>query len=321
MTTDLSTGARAACAQVAALIVCALAVFSSCAEHRATARAEPAFGLREDQQAPADRSTASVVLVHGLDEPGTIWLKLIPALRSDGLQVKEFRYPNDQGIRPTVRMFAEELTRLRGSGVERIDLVAHSMGGLVCRELLTAPDIDRSALPAVRSVIMVATPNHGSDLARFHLAAEAREQVVRLFTGESHWRAAWTDGHGEASQDLMPDSKFLRELNARPLPGNVAMSIIAGDSSPIHASGVAKATGWMRGHLHFGDAALADWQHAFDALSNGLGDGAVSVESTKIDGVSDHIVLHANHIALLEGSRSAPGPAVAAIRERLRIKQ
>ena len=40
----------------------------------------------------------SLVLIHGLDEPGDIWDDLAPALTAAGYAVWEYRYPNDQGI-------------------------------------------------------------------------------------------------------------------------------------------------------------------------------------------------------------------------------
>ena len=36
-----------------------------------------------------------------------------------------------------------------------------------------------------------------------------------------------------------------------------------------------------------------------DEITDGAGDGCVSVDSTKLDGVTDHVVIHANHAELI----------------------
>ncbi len=268
-----------------------------------------------------------IVLVHGLDEPGTIWRALIPSLVGDGLVVAEVHYANDRAVADSTLAVAAVLAELAQRGVRRVDLVAHSMGGLVCRALLAddARYADagaaRAGLPQVDRLIMVATPNHGSELARMRALGEVREQVVRLFTGHAEFGGGWLDGDGEAAADLLPDSALLRALAAEPLPRDVRIAIIAGDASPIDAQGLQKLVDWWRTQVHDDDTAQA-WRDGLLALSDGTGDGAVSVESTRLDGVADHVVLRGNHLSLLEPLLEPllPGdqpPAIDAIRSRL----
>jgi esterase/lipase superfamily enzyme len=61
-------------------------------------------------------------------------------------------YPNDQPIAESARFFFEALRGLKGSGVERISIVAHSMGGLVSLEMLTSDEIDYGRSAANRYV-------------------------------------------------------------------------------------------------------------------------------------------------------------------------
>ena len=81
---------------------------------------------------------------------------------------------------------------MKSLGVNRVRLVAHSMGGLVCRELLTSPALyggkgeGHDAFPGIDRLIMIATPNHGSELARYHLLGEWVDQLNRQLAGSKH---------------------------------------------------------------------------------------------------------------------------------------
>ena len=186
----------------------------------------------------------SVVLVHGLDDPGKVWQNLAPELVKEDFNVWLMHYPNDQPIVESARLFFEELKGLKQLGIQRISIVAHSMGGLVSREMLTSPEIDyrRSAkngqVPEVATLIMVGTPNHGSQMARFRVFTEMRDHLARLTKGEAAWLGAIFDGAGEAKIDLLPGSRFLTELNARPHPEGWIMLIIAGITSPWNESDI-----------------------------------------------------------------------------------
>ncbi|MHC4718838.1 MAG: esterase/lipase family protein, partial [Planctomycetota bacterium] len=180
----------------------------------------------------------SVVLVHGLDDPGKVWRSLAPELCDQAFDVWLMQYPNDQPIEESADWFFEELKGLRERDVDRISIVAHSMGGLVSRDLLTRPEIEYAeavrceVVPEVTALIMVGTPNHGSPMARIRVLAEVRDQLARLTKGEGSWLGGILDGAGEAKIDLLPGSRFLTELDRRPHPEGLSMLIIAGVTSP-----------------------------------------------------------------------------------------
>ncbi|UCG14532.1 MAG: acetyltransferase, partial [Deltaproteobacteria bacterium] len=159
-----------------------------------TAEFYQTFGLflfEPNREAPrgATPDGKSVVLVHGLDDPGAVWQNLALALVKEDFNVWLMQYPNDQPIVESAQLFFEELKELKQLGIHRISIVAHSMGGLVSREMLTSPEIEynRSAtnrlVPEVAALIMVGTPNHGSQLARFRVFTEMRDHLVRLKKG------------------------------------------------------------------------------------------------------------------------------------------
>jgi pimeloyl-ACP methyl ester carboxylesterase len=276
---------------------------------------------------PAAGGRKSAVLVHGLDDPGKVWMNLAPALAKADFDVLLLHYPNDQPIVESARLFFEELKELGRSGIHRIHIVAHSMGGLVSREMLTSPElayVQRARdklVPEVASLTMVGTPNHGSQLARLRVLAEVRDQLIRLQKGKTSWLGAILDGAGEAKIDLLPGSRFLTELNARFHPEGLDQLTIAGVTAPWSESDVER---WLGNPSHDDSEAqrsMADTLAEFMiSMTNGLGDGLVTVESTRLEGVP-HRTVSGTHLSMIrnltEGSRRIP-PAVPIIVDRLK---
>jgi pimeloyl-ACP methyl ester carboxylesterase len=269
----------------------------------------------------------SVVLVHGLDDPGQVWQNLAPVLVKEDFNVWLMQYPNDQPIVESARLFFEELQGLKQLGIDRISIVAHSMGGLVSREMLTRPEIEYNAsaknrrVPEVVALIMVGTPNHGSQLARLRVFTEMRDQLARLTKGQANWLGGILDGAGEAKIDLLPGSRFLTELNARPHPAGMDMLIIAGITSPWSETDINRWISDLR--LKVSDDRQI-WVDEFGknmiALTHGLGDGLVTVESTRLEGVP-HRTVDGTHLSMIRnitlGSRRIP-PAVPIIIDQLK---
>ncbi|MGD8343638.1 MAG: alpha/beta fold hydrolase, partial [Desulfobacterales bacterium] len=296
-----------------------------------TARFTESFGLfyfEMDGKASGglDADQKTIVLIHGLDDPGRVWQNLAPALVEAEFKVWLMHYPNDQPIVESARLFFDELKSLKQRGVDRISIVAHSMGGLVSREMLTRPEIDYAAattagqVPEVVALIMVGTPNHGSQMARMRVFAEMRDQMVRLTKGEASWLGSIIDGAGEAKIDLLPGSRFLAELNARPHPAGLDMLIIAGVTSPWKESDIKR---WVRDTRQKVPQESQKWVDMLGknmiAVTDGLGDGLVTVESTRLAGVP-HRTVDGNHLSMIRNvtasSRRIP-PAVPIIVDHL----
>jgi hypothetical protein len=168
---------------------------------------------------------------------------------------------------------------------------------------------------------MVGTPNHGSQLARLRVFTEMRDQLVRLTKGEANWLAGILDGAGEAKIDLLPGSRFLTELNGRPHPAGVDMLIIAGITSPWSEKDIDRWVDNLRENVSDDKQKWVDeFGENMIALTHGLGDGLVSVESTRLGGVP-HRTVDGTHLSMIRnitsGSRRIP-PAVPIIVDQLK---
>ena len=78
----------------------------------------------------------------------------------------------------SIKDFAQILARevdevLAETGSDKIDLVGHSMGGLVIRSYLT----ENSVRPKVRRIVTLASPHAGSRMAVFTIGAAAKEML------------------------------------------------------------------------------------------------------------------------------------------------
>lgn len=248
------------------------------------------------------------LLIHGLDEPGRVWDDLAPVLHEAGHIVARFDYPNDQAVTASTAMLAAALRDLRAAGVTRINMVGHSKGGLIARDVLTHPDHyggsarGHKNLPDVPRLITLGSPNHGSPWAHLQCLSDAAEQVDRFLSAPEwdgrHLLGFLADGRGEAARDLLPGSEYLKELNARPLPTGVRMTTVIavidsaapqGDQAPVE-SGTSRTVSQR----------LAE----FRAAAGGrLGDGVVSTASAHLDGVTDTVIIEASHRGMVRSSR------------------
>ncbi len=66
------------------------------------------FYFEADREAPggATLERKSVVLVHGLDDPGEVWQSLAPELVKEDFNVWLMQYPNDQPIVESAQLFS-----------------------------------------------------------------------------------------------------------------------------------------------------------------------------------------------------------------------
>lgn len=258
------------------------------------------YGLFLRSANAPDGAARRAVLVHGLDEPGNIWDDLVPALGEAGFEVWEFRYPNDQGIDLSADLLAEHWPQQEPD--RPVLLIGHSMGGLVVRDFVSrlrhpegaAPAVDG---PAVAGVILVGTPNQGSEWARLRVWLELREQLAPGADGRFSLFAGLRDGTGAAKIDLRPGSAFLTELAEREWPTRVPVRIIGGvllEPPPAMTAGLESIGGELVSPEL--DSALRSW---WEDIGDGLGDGVVPVASLKLQDAPPPILVPASHRGML----------------------
>jgi pimeloyl-ACP methyl ester carboxylesterase len=111
----------------------------------------------------AQSGTLPVVLVHGYFEDASVWSTWEALLEVDDIQFYTVTFTNDDECGSTLE-HAVELQDiidniLSISGSEKVNIVAHSKGGLDSRVYLSGGTDD------VANLIMIGTPNLGSPLA------------------------------------------------------------------------------------------------------------------------------------------------------------
>ena len=283
-----------------------------------------------------DETNYAVVLIHGLDDPGWIWKDVSTPLRDAAHTVLRFEYPNDQPIAASANVLADRLRDLKARGVDRISIVAHSMGGLVARDVLTRAEHYNcdgeggERFPAIDRLIMVGTPNHGTSMAHMRRLGEWRENVVRFFR-EGIPIEGNIDGHGEAATDLLPDSDFLTGLNGRGQPAHTRYTLIAGRISPVSDVELDAFTDRVRDAFArsilsksitawFSDDVAVPAIDILRSATHGIGDGLVPVDSVQLHGVPDFVVVGGNHMSIIANlfdSSDRTPPALPIILDRL----
>ncbi|MBL0927250.1 MAG: alpha/beta fold hydrolase [Phycisphaerales bacterium] len=270
-----------------------------------------------------------VVLIHGLAEPGDIWDDLAPALRAAGHRVVRFNYRNSQPATRSADDLAAALANLRARhGVRTVDLVGHSLGGLIARDLLTRPAhyagraAGHGSLPDVARLVTIGTPNQGAPLAELAALGRVRQHFSRWLASDGQDPAMLlgfiADGDGQAGRDLIPGSPYLTDLNSRPMPSGVRITVLIGRLADGAAAELAPLLDipWIADRLGPERARLLRDQ--LGRASEAVGDGIVPDSSAQLPGAAGAenvrtVTVDANHrtlvnrLTLVDAARRAAG--------------
>jgi pimeloyl-ACP methyl ester carboxylesterase len=224
---------------------------------------------------PFDPARTPVIFVHGLQETGASWAPMIDSLRDDPwirehYQFWFFSYPSGYPYPYAAALFRQDLDGIDRAfpNHKRVVLIGHSMGGMICRLMITdagdkiwrdffgtspaktplASDtrklLEASLVfnhqPDVQRVIFVSTPHRGSKLASGWIGriGAAFVRTPRLFTSIYDSTkpllvadpAARTLKRMPNSVDtLEPNDRFVEAVDKLPITPGIPYHSIMGD--------------------------------------------------------------------------------------------
>ncbi len=222
-----------------------------------------------------DPARTPVIFVHGLQETGASWAPMIDSLRHDPTirehyQFWYFSYPSGYPYPYAAALFRQDLNGIERAfpNHKRIVLIGHSMGGMICRLMVTdaadkiwrdffatppartplASDtrklLEKALIfnhrPDVQRVIFISTPHRGSDLASNWIGriGAALVRTPRLFTSLYASTkplliadpAARPLNRAPNSVDtLEPNDRFVEAVNKLPITPGIPYHSIIGD--------------------------------------------------------------------------------------------
>lgn len=157
----------------------------------------------------------TVILLHGLARSSRPMEKLAEAARSAGFEAMNLAYPSRTATVESLveSTLAPTVEAVRASGASRVHFVGHSMGGILIRQFLAT-----HALAELGHVVMIGTPNRGSELV---------DKLGRFPP------FAWINGPAGFQLGTGPDS-----LPNRLPPASYPVGIIAGTRSynPLYSA-------------------------------------------------------------------------------------
>jgi pimeloyl-ACP methyl ester carboxylesterase len=284
------------------------------------ARKRQSYGMRAlKSYRPNDPTRPTVCLVHGLNSSSGGFVHMIPWLEEAGYGIVVYDYPFNRSIALSCQGFARDWAVFRGEVKDKLPwaILAHSMGALLARSL-----VEEGAAPVrdVCSLILIAPVNRGSQLAKVQTLVQFMNGL-KAVSGKNTTKAmlSLSDGLGQAAEDMLPGSPFLKEMNRHSRRQGLPYHIMAGDRGFLTREARAQTQGRIdlvtRNSGIFGrltQAATTDLPDLLDELTDGTGDGCVSVERTRLAGVADHVTIHANHAELIRAPLLFPDPGPVA---------
>lgn len=172
------------------------------------------------------QSEPPVLVVPGFLGPSFLLYPLATFLRLHGRHVEQLHtFPALDGVEAIANRIAEAVERLRAeTNSDRVDVVAHSMGGLASRYYALKMGGDRY----IRRMVTIATPHHGTKWAGML-------------------------GFTQSLKDMTPGNPLLQELTPeRAIPGVKCLNVRAGWDQIV----------WPREHGRWGEHVLEhelDW--------------------------------------------------------------
>ena len=288
------------------------------------------FGLspfREDGK--LEKAEHIVLLVHGFNSTTGQMSTLAKAIEKDlqkndsRTEVACFDYASHHGISVAAASLEKALQTVIDKNPNcSISLVTHSMGGIVSRVMIEKKGF---AMAQIKRLIMVAPPNHGTQLASLPFGNASLDSLLEKIdqTGIRQALQTVVSMANIAIEDLRPDSECLKDLNSSDRNDKIDYSIILGDRGVLANSQTnllkQVAQELSEEKMDNGGTELNSLLKTLPPeLLTGKGDGVVSVESGKLNGVSDTVVMSFQHSELLKDGAKSQGKIIRQILRRLK---
>ena len=150
-------------------------------------------------------SGKAVIVIHGIFQSSRTFAVMTPALAKAGYTVVGFNYPSSQ---IEITEAANDLKQVIDSlaGIDEINFVVHSMGGLVTRAYLR-----ENRDPRIKRMVMLGVPNRGAEMADL----VRKNYAYRLVFGPAGQQLV-TGPEGLIARLPIPDFEFAVIAGARP---------------------------------------------------------------------------------------------------------
>ena len=138
----------------------------------------PSIGCAESMVVQPNRM-GCVVLVHGLAGSRWNWVGMSGLLQRHGYHVVTISYPSrTQRIQQSAQALIPAITECQQQHAAPVHLVGHSLGGLLIRQYL-----QQYGDAGIGRVVMLGTPNHGSELSDQVSAQWPHERGIAYWLG------------------------------------------------------------------------------------------------------------------------------------------
>jgi len=202
-----------------------------------------------EPDAVATAGNECVVLLHGLVRTSDSLVLMQKFLAAAGYKVENWSYPSRE---KRIELLAQEAIpaaagRCRDRGIDRVNFVTHSMGGILVRYYLEQQQIEN-----LGRVVMISPPNHGSELVNF-----------------------WSQVPGYGRLNGPAGYQLGTDVDSLPLklgPANFDVGVITGN----------KTTNII-----------------FSLMIPGEDDGKISVQSARLEGMADFLIVPAAHSLIM----------------------
>ena len=250
-----------------------------------------------------DKADKVLLFIHGLEGGASTFSDVRQECAKQGIATLTFDYPNDGPTKQAAAALRHQLGELSNQYPDlRLAVVAHSLGGLVAILAVSDPEFPPDL---VTDVFTLGTPFQGSALAEFQVELELINVAWRLFARDPGAIDIMKDGHGEAADDIRPDSQLLRQLQGQHLPTAIRFHVAAGSRSFLSD----KEREMLRRELPREMKRLRispDYRQKLerfinaDETRNGISDGAVTIASaTALHSPHCKKVFDATHLGLV----------------------